>query len=597
MSIPNINHTSGLDPDTVHRLEALAAGLSRGQTLLVARWFLERFDSTALATDRFELKASEHAGAKTGLCILYGTHSGHSASIAKLVAGKAKARGWSVTVNNLSDYPRGNLKRESNVAVIVSTHGEGQPPESATPFFEYLLGQRAPKLERASFAVLALGDKSYAKFCQAGIDLDARLEALGATRVLNRVDLDLDYQDGAEAWAEQLLDTFAPRMTAAVEGAEVAGQPRTDRIDRENPWSAELLARVNLSGRGSTQHYAHLELSLEGSSLTYEPGDAVGVRPENDAWLVEQLIQTLGADVEAPVEVVGEPCSLAFALGRRVEIGTVTASALRKYERRGATGLSLVLRSPEATAAYLHGRDWLDVLHEHPIGIPPRDFVQLLPELASRSYSIASSQSAHPDEVHLLVSRVSYEAHGRRRGGAASTYLAERLQEGSRVSIWIEPNSQFRLPADPSTPIVLIGAGTGIAPFRAFLEARAVAQAPGKNWVIFGNRQFRSDFTYQSEWLKWREQGLLSRMDVGFSRDRTPKRYVTDLLREQGRDLYAWLEQGAHVYLCGDRAKLAVSTDQALMDVVRTHGGRSSEQATTYVTELTASKRYLKDVY
>jgi sulfite reductase (NADPH) flavoprotein alpha-component len=245
----------------------------------------------------------------------------------------------------------------------------------------------------------------------------------------------------------------------------------------------------------------------------------------------------------------------------------------------------------------VRGRDWLDILREHPVGISAQDFVALLPELAPRSYSIASCQAAHPDEVHLLVSQLRYDAHGRTRLGTASSHLVDRLTPGQRLPVWIEPNPRFHLPSDGSVPIVMIGAGTGVAPFRAFVQARALAGASGSSWLIFGNRTLRSDFTYQAEWLKWREQGLLSRLSVAFSRDSSPKRYVTDVLRDEGRDLYAWLERGAVLYLCGDRDKLAASTDCVLTEAVATHGGRSADAAAEYVADLTAKHRYCKDVY
>jgi sulfite reductase (NADPH) flavoprotein alpha-component len=586
-----------LSPDQRAALDALAGSLSPGQGLLVARWLLARFDAVALAEDRLDVVAGVVKPRPQGLTVLYGSHSGHSASIAQQLASKARKQGWAVKVADMAEYARGNLKREQNLAVIISTHGEGQPPESATPFFDFLQGSRAPQLAGCGFAVLALGDKSYVQFCKAGVDVDLRLESLSAERLLTRVDLDVDYQEGAEGWVDQALGAFAPRMVASKGDDAIAVAPQKTRFSRDNPWMAELLQRATLSGRGSTQHFVHLELSLEGSNIKYNPGDALGLRPENDPLLVDEMISALGHGPQTEVRLADAPCTLVDALTRRLEIGRISPSALRKYAALGAHNLVELVDSPEATTAYLNGRDWLDVLREHPAHIRATDFVALLPELASRSYSIASCQLEYPDEVHLLVSRADYEAHGRARHGIASSYVANRLNVGDKLPLWLEPNTQFRLPEDPNQPIVLIGAGTGIAPFRAFLQSRAATGASGKNWVIFGNRQFRVDFTYQTEWLHWRTLGLLTRMDVAFSRDQEQKLYVTDRLRERAHDLYDWLEQGARIYLCGDRTRLAAGVDRALVEIVMKAGGKSHEQALGYVEQLRTGSRYLKDVY
>lgn len=597
MQLTDDTELAALNPEQRQALSTLLSALSPGQSLLVARWLLARFDAAALAEDRLEAAATSHRTSQPGLTVLYGTHSGHSASIARQLANAARQKGWSVKLSDMAEYSRGALRREHNLAVIVSTHGEGQPPESATAFFEFLQGHRAPRLERCGFAVLALGDKSYVQFCKAGADLDAHLERLGAERLLPRADLDVDYQDDADAWVSQALQAFTPRIAVDAAGSIEESQPRTARISRENPWSAELLHRAVLSARGSNQHFIHLELSLEGSGLSYQPGDAVGLRPENDPVVVEQLLAALHRSPNEDVRVAGESCTLGEALTRRLEINKIAPSALRKYAALGASGLDPVVQDSETTAAYLNGRDWVDVLREHPIELDCSAFVSLLPEIASRSYSIASCQLEHPDEVHLLVSRVDFTAHGRLRQGVASSYLADRVQPGATIPIWVEPNSQFRLPDDPNLPIVMIGAGTGIAPFRAFMQARVAAGATGKNWVVFGNQQFRRDFTYQIEWLRWRNAGALTRMDVAFSRDQAQKIYVTDRLRERARDLFDWLEQGARIYLCGDRAKLSESTDNALVDIVMSQSNRSRDQALSYIEKLRTDKRYVKDVY
>lgn len=588
----------GLSPGQFDSLRALGETLSPGQSVIAARWLLARLDTSALSEDRLVQTHDTEASAATGLTVLYGSHSGHSAAIAKDLASQARNKGWTVVLSNMADYSRGSLKREKNLAIVVSTHGEGQPPESIAAFYDFLHGARAPKLDQCGFAVLGLGDKSYVHFCKTGADFDRRLAELGAGRLLDRVDLDLDYQDGAEAWTSRVLEAFAPRM---ILGKPAATPPVASRVvrrfDRENPWSAELLDAMVLSGRGSTQHYVHLELSLEGSRIKYEPGDALGVRPSNDLTLVAQILETLGDKRGTPVKIAGVEWSLGEALARRLELSRVMPSSLRKYSAYAGSKLAELLATAGQVEQYVLGRDWLDVLREFPSSISGAELVALLPDLASRSYSIASCQSAHPDEVHLLVSHLSYEAHGRPRSGVASGYLAHRVSVSDRIPIWLEPNSSFRLPADPDVPIIMIGAGTGIAPFRAFVEARTHAGAKGKNWVIFGNRSFRCDFTYQTEWLRWREQGILTRMDAAFSRDQARKVYVTEKMLDSGREVVAWLDAGAHIYLCGDRTKLSQAVDRALMEILVKHAGQTQNQAMERVEQLQAEHRYLKDVY
>ncbi len=591
-----------LDPDTQATLEQLKTQLSPGQLLLCARALLDWLAPEALLSNELSVAVEPAPRDQNGLTILFASHTGHSASIAKRLGERLRDRGHVCDIHDLATFPRASLRRLRKVAVITSTHGEGQPPESAAEFFEYLFGERAPTLRDCEYAVLGLGDQNYLKYCQAAVDLDRRLGELGGARLLERVDLDVDYEDGATAWMKLVCDTFAGELRPSVAtgvGAAARTPPRRGwlHIDREHPFSAELLERTILSGCGSTQCFAHLELSLVDSQLKYEPGDAVGLKFENQPELVEALITALGADREHRVSIDGTDLTLGEALTHRRELRHIAGSALRKYATLTGACPGELLSDPEATRTYLWGRDWLDILLEHPSAISPSEFVELLGELGSRSYSIASYQGVHPEEVQLLVSRVGYPLKGRIRLGGASSYLTDRLAIGQSVKLWIEPNRSFRLPTDPTQPIIMIAAGTGVAPFRAFIEARQAQGVRGPSWLLFGNRNFLSDFTYQVEWQRWLADGSLTRMDVAFSRDGHQKRYVTHLLAEQGKELYAWLERGALVYLCGDRAKLGNACDQALLAAVSEHGGRSEKGALEYLEQLKSQGRYRKDVY
>jgi len=591
-----------LDPDTQVLLEELKTTLSPGQLLLCARALLEWLAPEALLDDQLSVGTESTPSGEGGLSILFASHTGHSAAIARRLAARLHELGRQSTVHDLATFPRASLRRLRKIALITSTHGEGQPPESAAAFFEHLLGDRAPRLEGCEYAVLGLGDRNYVKYCQAAVDLDRRLGELGATRRLERVELDVDYEEGASAWLEQVVEAFASELApsgalGSVVSARTRPALRPSRIGRDNPFAAELLERTILSGHNSTQCFTHLEFSLADSRLRYEPGDAVGLRFPNQPELVLAVIARLGADGGQLVNLDGEELTLSDALTHRRELRQIAASGLRKYARYAGAALGELLSEPEATRCYLWGRDWLDVLGDHPSSISPNEFVALLGELGSRSYSIASFQGAHPEEVQLLVSRVLYSMQGRERVGGGSGYLIDRLSVGDRVKLWIEPNRNFRLPSDPARPVIMIAAGTGIAPFRAFVEARATQGVRQPSWLLFGNRNFVTDFTYQLEWQRWLSDGILTRMDVAFSRDGAHKRYVTHLLSEHGKELYAWLERGASVYLCGDRAKLGDACDQALHAAAVEHGGRSKEKATEYLEELKNQGRYHKDVY
>ncbi|MFC3282483.1 assimilatory sulfite reductase (NADPH) flavoprotein subunit [Litchfieldella rifensis] len=545
----------------------------------------------------------ESAPAAAEIVVLYGSQTGNAEGVAELASDRAKARGFNVRLADMADIGKKDFKQPLDLMVVVSTQGDGDPPDTAEGFYELMHGRKAPKLDdKTRFSVLALGDSSYTYYCQTGKDFDARLEALGAQRIHERVDCDIDYEDAAEQWIESVLDRYAElNDTASRVGggpASVADAAPPASYSKKHPFHAEVLDSIVLNGRGSDKETHHIELSLEDSGLTYEPGDAIGIVPQNDPAYVDELLDKLRLDAEADL---GEGRRLRDALLTEFEVTTLTRPFLEHWsEVSDAAELRRLMdqESRDELRDWVEGRHIIDVIEHFPVKkIDAHTFTRALRKLPPRLYSIASSYQAAPDEVHLTVGIVRYEAHGRSRGGVATTYLADRVRPGDTVPIYVDRNKNFKLPHDDDTPVIMVGPGTGVAPYRAFLQEREERQAGGRNWLFFGDRRFRSDFLYQAELLQWRKKGLLTHLDVAFSRDQREKIYVQDRMREHAGELYAWLQEGAHFYVCGDGERMAADVHRALLDVVREAGGRDEESAAEYVRELQQAKRYQRDVY
>lgn len=534
--------------------------------------------------------------------ILYGSQTGNARGLAKNASQKLESIGFQVTVSAMSDFKHNNIKKLKNLLILVSTHGEGDPPDNALTFHEFLHGKRAPKLEGLNFSVLSLGDSSYEFFCQTGKDFDARLEALGGTRLYPRFDCDLDYDEPFAEWLEGVCGS----LNDAQAGSSELGLPSTHAIQavestysRTNPFRAELLENINLNGRGSNKETHHLEISLEGSGLTFEPGDSLGIYPENDPVLVDQLLSELNWDPAQMVTInkQGESLALGDALLTYFEITTLTKPLLEKAAKLSSNE-NLHELVKKDVKSYLEGRDLLDLVRDFgPWNTSPQEFVSILRKMPSRLYSIASSLTANPDEVHLTIGAVRYDAHGRERKGVCSILCAERLQPGDTIPVYIQQNENFKLPTNPDTPIIMIGPGTGVAPFRSFMQEREELGAEGKSWLFFGDQHFVTDFLYQIEWQKWLKDGVLTKMDVAFSRDTDQKVYVQHRMLEQSKELFTWLQEGAYVYICGDEKNMAHDVHQTLLEIIEKEGSLNREQAEEYLVGLQQQKRYQRDVY
>lgn len=605
---PIQEHTSPLNLQQAQQLTSLIETLTPMQVTWISG-YLSGINASAATGEVAAPAPAAQSAASEALTVLYGSQTGNAEDIADMLCERAQAAGLNATAYDMLDYKPKDLKKEKNVIVCVSTHGEGDPPDNAEELHAFLHGKKAPKLDGVKFSVLAFGDTSYEHFCQTGKDFDAQLEKLGARRLTDRVDLDVDFDEPAEAWIESVVDKYAGELGGAdvshptvttMPSAGNAGAPAAETWTRKNPYRAELLDNLVLNGRWSEKEVHHIELDTEESGLVWEPGDSLGIIPENDPAVVAELIAALGVSADEQVTGIDGEITLKHALTHQYEITTLTRPFVEKYAVQAQNeALDTLLAEDQrpALADYLHGRFIIDLVEDYPIqSITGQDFVRLLRKLPPRLYSIASSHTANPDEIHLTVAAVRYESAGRARHGVASIQLADRSAD-TKLPIYIDHNKNFKLPENDEAPIIMIGPGTGVAPFRAFLEEREEREASGDNWLLFGAQHFRTDFYYQTDWLRWRRDGLLTRMDVAFSRDQEEKVYVQDKLRAAGKDIHDWIERGATIYVCGDANAMANDVHETLLEILAQHRNLDIDGAADALKQLQKEKRYQRDVY
>ncbi len=584
--------TPVLDGHRLEELRAFARALSPGQ-LLWASGYLAGLEGAGTAASPLA-----STGGAPRITLLYGSQTGTGAALARRIAERATALGFVAEAVDMQRYRPARLRQEQNLLVIVSTHGDGEPPDSARELHHLFTGPRAPRLDGIRFAVLALGDASYPRFCQTGREFDAALAAAGADRLLERTDCDVDYTQTAGEWAERILKTLGEPSSRPVTGASPAPAPVAASWTRHHPFAAPMTARIPLTASGSSREVWHVELDLSGSELRFVPGDSLSVVPENPRNLVERLLDRLGLEGSGRVTVPRGEGTLEDALVSGYEITRLTRPVVERYAAAaGPSALDAKIADSGALSAWMEGRNVLDLVTEYPVGgLSPQAFLGMLRVLPARRYSAASSLLAFPDAAHLAVAPVRWAFGGRTGEGLASSLLGRHLATGAHVRVFLEGQGAFPLPEDPDRPIILIGAGTGVAPYRAFLQEREMLGARGRNWLFFGDRNLRTDFLYQREWLQWLDDGLLTGLDVAFSRDGGRRVYVQDRLRERGREVYAWLEEGAAVYVCGS-VRMGQDVHQALAAVLCDAGGRTPGQAAHYIEELVHTGRYHRDVY
>jgi sulfite reductase (NADPH) flavoprotein alpha-component len=539
------------------------------------------------------------AGPPVPVTVLFASQTGNAEGLAKKLVKDLKKGNFLPTLSDLAQYDPTKLASEKNILLIASTYGDGEPPDSATAFHQWLHSDAAPSLAGVKYSVLALGDSSYPDFCQCGIEFDTRFAALGAERLHARVDCDVEFDAEYKAWSQAIITLLAPGAVAAKPVAAL--DQDEEGYSKNNPFPARLLQQYNLNGKGSEKQTHHIEISLAGSGLDYQVGDALGVVPQNSAALVDELLSHLPFNTKADVTSPdGEEIPLREALIRHYDIRTLSNTLIEKWQSRSGSPFlrSLVqANDKKAYQDFIWGRELIDLVIDYPADFADaEDFIAVLRKLQPRLYSISSSPKAHPGEVHLTVGVVTYKAHGRERAGVCSSFLA-RLAANDTTGVYVHQNPAFRLPSDPATPLIMVGPGTGIAPFRAFLEERQATAAPGKNWLFFGNPHAATDFLYQEQLEQFVKDGILHQLDTAFSRDQAKKIYVQDRMTEQGAALWKWLEEGAAFYVCGDASRMAKDVDQALHEIIQVHGQKTEDQAAAYIAQLKKDKRYQRDVY
>lgn len=599
--IPYIPESSPFTPEQRMYLNGFLAGL---------------FSRTTAAAIDLTQEASAPTKPLKPLTILFGSQTGTTENLARKVASEAGKRGFVPNVIDMAQYAPENIKQENRLLILTSTYGDGDPPDNARGLWSFLKAEGAPRLGSLEYSVLGLGDTNYEKFCQCAKDFDQCLEILGGKRIHPRFDCDVEYEELFHKWIDGVLpalersgaDASLPQASLPVEAApepsrktDPLGEASAYIFSRKNPFPAKLLTNRKLNGEGSAKDTRHFEISLEGSGFTYEAGDALGVVPCNCSELVEELLVALAYGGQEIVEHGSVNISIREALSLRLEISKIPKSLLETIamETGDPKLAELVLASSsKSLEKYIYGRGVLDVILEFPKArLSPVEFVKQLRPLQPRLYSISSSPKAHPGEVHLTVAAVRYSSSGRDRKGVCSTFLADRVTGEARVPVFIHTNKAFRPPSDGSKPMIMVGPGTGIAPFRAFLEERRATAVSGKNWLFFGDQHAASDYLYKEELQAMVAEGVLTRLDTAFSRDQEDKIYVQHRIIENASELFSWLEDGAHFYVCGDASRMAKDVDQALHEVIQKEGGRTPAQAIEYVAGLKAQKRYQRDVY
>lgn len=593
------NIAVGLNDPQWAAINQVTAALNPSQLNWLSGYFAGLAQSNSLPTS-----VAQQTAVSKSLTILFGSQTGNAKLVATELNAKLAANNIATTLVNMADYKAKQLKSETHVVAIVSTHGEGDAPDDAVELHAFLASKKAPKLADLSFSVLGLGDSSYEFFCQTGKDFDQRLADLGARRILDRVDCDVDYEATVTAWSEALMakisaellqvETLSPQQSAASADQAL----NLVEYNKKFPFKGALLTSQKITGRDSIKDIRHIEISLQDSGIQYQPGDALGVWFNNDGKLVDDLLAELGIAKEEPVKLAEQTLTVYQALTEKLELTQSYPTFVKAYnEFAGNPELAEKLEDKAVLRVYLAERQIIDVVRDYPAKLTAQQFVDALRPMTPRLYSIASSQAEVEDEVHLTVAVVEYDAHGFCHQGGASGFLAKRLEEGGEVRVFVEKNENFRLPENPDTAVIMIGPGTGIAPFRAFMQQREADESQGKNWLFFGNPNYTQDFLYQLEWQRFVKDGVLDKVSLAFSRDQQEKIYVQHRLIEQGAEVYQWLQDGAHIYVCGDADHMAKDVHEALMSIVQMYGDKTTEQAEQYLNELRRAKRYQKDVY
>ncbi len=585
-ALPVLPASAPFPPDHINALNSVMAATSLEQ-----RHWLSGFLAGYQAASVPIAASAAAPSKKIPLLIAYATDSGNAEEVAAAAKKRAGKQGFAAKLVDFADVTAADLAKAKNLMIVASTWGEGDPPERAVDTYQTLMAEDAPSFKGVHFSVLALGDSAYVNFCEVGKRLDARLEQLGGSRAADRIDCDLDFEEPSAGWTsaalERLLEIAKPEPAVDIQTtAEVLHFDFSpSAYTKANPFPAELSEMINLNGSRSDKETYHLELSLEGAGLTFDPGDSLGVVAENNEAMVAEVMMAAGLSGDSDLE---------RRLTTDFDITQLSKPVMDAYAKLNSHENLAELLEGDRWQAYLPGRQLIDLLTDFPVKLEADQLIGLLRKLPPRLYSIASSQKAESDLADLLISAVRYESFDRRREGVASTFIADRHKVGDQLKVYVKQNKNFRLPEDPDRPVIMVGPGTGVAPFRGFLQERQATGAGGKNWLFFGDRSYTHDFLYQLDWLDFEKEGVLDRIDIAFSRDQPEKIYVQDRMWAQRADLYAWLEEGAHLYVCGDEKAMAKDVDATLHRIIE---DQSNNDPAGYVSTLRKNRRYLRDVY
>lgn len=586
-----------LNPEQLARLQAATTDFSPVQLAWVSGYFWGMLNQHPGAV----LAPPAPAVETPSITVISASQTGNARRVAEALRDDLLKAKLAVNLVNAGEYKFKQIASEKLLIIVTSTQGEGEPPEEAVALHKFLFSKKAPKLTGTAFAVFGLGDTSYEFYCQSGKDFDSKLSELGGERLLERVDADVDFQAAAAQWRARVVDMLqsrAPATQTVAVAVETASETHASLYSKEAPLTATLSVNQKITGRGSQKDVRHIEIDLGDSGLRYRPGDALGVWYQNDPALVKELVELLWLKGDESVILNGQSLPLAEALQWHFELTVNTASIVEQYATLTRSESLLPLVGDKSRLQhYAAITPIVDMVRSSPAQLDAEALIGLLRPLTPRLYSIASSQAEAENEVHITVGVVRYDIEGRARSGGASGFLADRLEEDGQVRVFIEHNDNFRLPASSQTPVIMIGPGTGIAPFRAFMQQRAADGDSGKNWLFFGNPHFTDDFLYQVEWQRYVKEGVLNRIDLAWSRDQQEKIYVQDKLRQQGAELWRWINDGAHIYVCGDASRMAKDVEQALLDVIAEHGAMDTETADEFLSELRLARRYQRDVY
>lgn len=533
--------------------------------------------------------------------IISASQTGNARTIAKNLQQDLTLNKIENKLINASDYNFKKISKEKYLIIITSTQGEGEPPEEAFSLYEFIMSKKAPKMSNTNFSVFGLGDSSYAHFSKAGKDFNNRLLELGGIKILDCVNADIDYEEKEKKWRKSILEIFCNKKLILEEKNSIVVHKKTEKkiYNKENPLLATLINKQKITGRFSEKDIKHIEIDINNSGLTYTPGDSLGIWYENDEKIIEEILYLCKLNKNLQILLKNKKITLFDALKKNFELTVNTPNIVKYFANLSRNKFLLrISESVEKLKKYSDSYPIIEMLKSYPFSFKVDQLINMLRPLKPRFYSISSSQLENENEVHITVSTLRYNVNYNNYTGGASGYLSDRIKEDDKIKIFVEKNNNFRLPIDHNLPIIMIGPGTGIAPFRAFIQHRINEKAKGKNWLFFGNPKFTEDFLYQTEWQYYTKLGFINKIDLAWSRDQKEKIYVQNKIQEKSKKIWKWIQKGAHIYICGNAEKMAKDVEKVLLeDVISKNGNMNIEFSKKFLNKMRISRRYQRDIY